>query len=200
MALGIAGGVSLAVGLASLPFRVGPPSVQSLIWALRGGPAAMALTCFGAALAATSLLFCHSHFRRRHGRPSRVTACPFCTWRWPWSRWRRAARAWLEAADQDSVRATSPKRNLRAAHTRQKHSKRKTEETTWQTNSTVLIGQAVPGGIFGCGGGGEAVSGTTVLQQSKPHLLRVRCRLMLEQKVQHHRFVAYTPSGLVRVI
>ncbi len=68
MALGIAGGVSLAVGLASLPFPGGATVIQSLIWALRGGPAAMASTCFGAALAATSLLFCHSHFRRRLDR------------------------------------------------------------------------------------------------------------------------------------
>lgn len=57
VALGIAGGVSLAVGLESLPFLGVATVILSLIWALRGGQAAMALTCFGLALAATSLLF-----------------------------------------------------------------------------------------------------------------------------------------------
>ena len=55
-ALGMAGGVSLAVGLESLPFLGVATVILSLVWVLRGGRAAMALTCFGTALAATSLL------------------------------------------------------------------------------------------------------------------------------------------------
>ncbi len=52
--LGIAGGVSLAVGLETLPFLGTAAFVLCLAWVLRGGPATT-LIRFGAALAATSL-------------------------------------------------------------------------------------------------------------------------------------------------
>ncbi len=55
--LGVTGGVSLAVGLEPLPFLGAATVILCLAWVLRSGSAAKALTCFGAALAATSLVF-----------------------------------------------------------------------------------------------------------------------------------------------
>ncbi len=52
--LGLAGGVSLAVGLETLPFVGTASVVLSLAWAWRRAPAST-LTCFGAALTATSV-------------------------------------------------------------------------------------------------------------------------------------------------
>ncbi|MDE0355012.1 MAG: hypothetical protein OXK20_05050 [Deltaproteobacteria bacterium] len=54
--LGVAAGVSLAVGLETLPFLGTATVILSLAWVLRGKPAAMALVCFGATLAATTLV------------------------------------------------------------------------------------------------------------------------------------------------
>ncbi len=54
--LGIAGGVSLAIGLEALPFLGAATVVLSLVWILRGAPAAAALAAFGAALSATALI------------------------------------------------------------------------------------------------------------------------------------------------
>ena len=53
--LGIAGGVSLAIGLEALPFLGAATAILSLAWILRGGAAA-ALAAFGAALPATALI------------------------------------------------------------------------------------------------------------------------------------------------
>ncbi len=54
--LGIAGGASLAVGLETLPFLGAATTILCLAWVLGGRPAATALTCFGGALAATSVI------------------------------------------------------------------------------------------------------------------------------------------------
>ena len=54
--LGIAGGVSLAVGLEVLPFLGAATVILGLAWVLHGGAAAAALTRFGAALAGTALV------------------------------------------------------------------------------------------------------------------------------------------------
>ncbi len=55
MGLGIAGGVSLAIGLEALPFLGAATVILSLAWIWRGAAAA-ALAAFGAALAATALM------------------------------------------------------------------------------------------------------------------------------------------------
>ena len=52
--LGIAGGVSLAIGLEALPFLGAATVILSLAWVLRGGTAATALAIFGAVLAGTA--------------------------------------------------------------------------------------------------------------------------------------------------
>ena len=53
--LGIAGGVSLTIGLEALPFLGAATVILSLAWVLHGGTAATALAIFGAALAGTAL-------------------------------------------------------------------------------------------------------------------------------------------------
>ena len=53
--LGIAGGVSLAIGLETLPFLGAAAVILSLAWAARRGTAS-ALACFGAVLTASSLV------------------------------------------------------------------------------------------------------------------------------------------------
>lgn len=53
--LGIAGGVSLAIGLETLPFLATTALVLGVIWTLHGGPAAKGLATFGLSLAGTSL-------------------------------------------------------------------------------------------------------------------------------------------------
>ena len=52
--LGLAGGVTLAIGLETLPFVGAAAAILSLAWVWRRGTA-LALACFGAALAASSL-------------------------------------------------------------------------------------------------------------------------------------------------
>ena len=52
--LGLAGGVSLAIGLEALPFLGAATVILSLAWVLRGGTAATALAIFGAVLAGTA--------------------------------------------------------------------------------------------------------------------------------------------------
>jgi hypothetical protein len=54
--LGIAGGVSLAIGLEALPFLGAATIILCLAWILRGGAAAAALAAFGATLPATALI------------------------------------------------------------------------------------------------------------------------------------------------
>jgi hypothetical protein len=54
--LGIAGGLSLAIGLEALPFLGAATLILSLAWILRGGPAAPALAAFGAALPVTAFI------------------------------------------------------------------------------------------------------------------------------------------------
>ncbi len=53
--LGLAGGVSLAIGLETLPFLGAATVILSLVWVLHGGTAATALAIFGAVLAGTAL-------------------------------------------------------------------------------------------------------------------------------------------------